>query len=109
MEMLQERDAKHAIKSMDANLAIGPVIHRSPSQPVAILESSKNLLDVLLTGIGGDHLLCRPIEAVGDQYGSPQSLRHQSFQGLVVEVELQMPAAVALLQRVADEFTHELR
>src|ERR1700730_1626810 len=89
---------------MDADLLIGPVIHRSPSQPVPILESAKDLLDMLLTGVGSDELLCSPIEAVGYQDGSPQSLRYQSFQRLVVEVELQMPAAIPLLQLVADQF-----
>src|SRR5450432_4371928 len=39
VEILQERDAKHAIKSMDANFAIGPVVHRSPAQPVSVLEA----------------------------------------------------------------------
>jgi len=51
MEMLQQGDAEHAIKRMDANLAIGPVIHRSPSQPVAVLQAAKDSLDFLLAGM----------------------------------------------------------
>src|SRR6516164_10665353 len=41
VEMLQERDAEHAIESVDANLAVGPVIHRSPAQPVSIFEAAE--------------------------------------------------------------------
>src|SRR3984893_738884 len=36
VEMLQERDAEHAIESVDANLAVGPVLHRTPAQPLSI-------------------------------------------------------------------------
>src|ERR1700686_4150805 len=43
VEMLQERDAEHAVESVDANLAIGPVIHRSPVKPVSIFETAKDL------------------------------------------------------------------
>src|SRR4051794_52983 len=53
MEILQERDAEHAIESVDANLAIGPVIHRSPTQPVSVFETAKNSLDFLLAGAFG--------------------------------------------------------
>jgi hypothetical protein len=41
VKLLEQRDAEHAIESVDANLAIGPVMHRSPTQPVAILESPR--------------------------------------------------------------------
>ena len=34
---LQQRDSKHAIESMDADFAIRPVVHRSPTQPPSIL------------------------------------------------------------------------
>src|SRR5437764_10752987 len=30
MHILQHRDAQHAVKGVDADLAVGPVMHRSP-------------------------------------------------------------------------------
>src|SRR5919204_6964567 len=64
VQMLQERDTEHAIKSMDANLAIGPVIHRSPPQPVSLFEAAKHSLDFLLAGVAHSHLLGGPMRAI---------------------------------------------
>src|ERR1039458_6853866 len=63
--VLQQRDAEHAVEGMDTNLLVRPVIHRSPAQPVAVLESLKDLLDMLLPAISSDHLFCSPIAMVG--------------------------------------------
>ena len=37
VNVLEQRDSQHAVESMHANLAVGPVVHRSPAQPVAVL------------------------------------------------------------------------
>src|SRR6516225_11456279 len=81
MEMLQQGDAEHAIKRMDANLAIGPVIHRSPSQPVAVLEPAKDSLDFLLAGIAHSDLLCGPIHPVGKQDRATQTMIDKPLPG----------------------------
>ena len=61
-DVLEQRDADHAIEGVNANLAIGPVVHRAPTEPVAIFESAEDLLDPLLAGIGGNDLFSRPIQ-----------------------------------------------
>src|SRR6266702_4736048 len=37
VNILEQRDSQHAIESMHADLAVGPVVHRSPAQQVAVL------------------------------------------------------------------------
>ncbi len=59
---LPQRDAQHAIEGMDTNLLVGPVIHRFPAEPVAVLESAKDLFDMLLSEIGGDDLLLSAVQ-----------------------------------------------
>jgi len=94
MEVLQQRDAEHALKRMDANLAIGPVIHRSPAQPVAVLEAAKDPLDFLLAGIAHGHLLGTPIHAIGDEHGAPQTMIDKPLPGRRVECKLQPPVTI---------------
>ncbi len=88
MEMLQERDAEHAIKSVDANLAVGPVIHRSPAEPVSVFEAAKNFLDFLLPGIAEGYLLSGPIHAIGEQHGAAQAMIHEPLPGSGIEIKL---------------------
>ena len=102
MEMLQERDAQHAIKSMDANLAIGPVIHRSPTQPVSILEAAKDSLDFLLAGIAHGYLLGGPIYTIGEQHGATQAMIHEPLPGSRIEIKLQPPLAITGLDLIAN-------
>src|SRR5580704_8729188 len=66
MHVLQQRDAEHAIESMNADLAVGPVVHRSPAQPLSILESAEDSLDGLLAGVSCCHLLRCPVHAIGE-------------------------------------------
>src|ERR1039457_4016201 len=79
--VLQQRDAEHAVEGMDTNLLVRPVIHRSPAQPVAVLESSKDLLDMLLPAISSDHLFCSPIAMVGHLWlaKTPNTLQIKSL------------------------------
>src|ERR1700730_16440395 len=100
--MLQERDAKHAIKSMDANLAIGPVIHRSPSQPVSIFEAAKDSLDFLLAGIAHGHLLGGPINTMGEQHGAPQTMVNEPLPGSGIEIKLQPPLTITGFDLIAN-------
>ena len=37
VNLLEQRDSQHAVEGMHANLAVGPVVHRPPAQPVAVL------------------------------------------------------------------------
>jgi hypothetical protein len=71
MHILQQRDTQHAVKRMDANLAVGPVMHRSPSEPLSVFQAAEDALDLLLAGITDHHLFRRPVHAVGEQHGSP--------------------------------------
>ena len=64
VQILQQRDAEHAIESMHANLAIRPVMHPSPAQPLSILESAEDSLDGLLTGVSRSYLFRRPVHAI---------------------------------------------
>src|ERR671919_85732 len=94
VKMLQKRNTEHAIESMDANLAVGPVIHRSPAQPVAIFEAAKDSLDFLLAGIAHGDLLGGPVHTVGEQHGATETMVDKPLPGSGVEVELQPPSAI---------------
>src|ERR1019366_9606897 len=93
---------------MDADLAVGPMMHRSPAQPVAVLQAAEHSFNALLTGVSGDDLFGRPVAAIGQEYGSSQAVRQQLLECLVVEVELQLPAAVAQLEIVAHYLAEEV-
>src|ERR1700704_2038138 len=77
--ILQQRDPQHAVEGMDPYLLIGPVIHRSPLQPFAILEPAEHLFDLLLAGVAGNYLLGGPVEAVGPEHGSSQTMSQQTL------------------------------
>jgi len=61
-----------------------------------------------LSGIGCDHLLASNRDGWSTERFA-QPVGHQLFQGLMVEVELQMPAVDLLHQFVTDQFPYELR
>jgi hypothetical protein len=42
---------------MDANLAAGPLMHRSPSEPLSVSQTAEDALDLLLAGVAGHESL----------------------------------------------------
>src|SRR5438034_8824725 len=42
MHILQHRDAQHAVKGVDADLAVGPVMHRSPTEPLSVFQAAED-------------------------------------------------------------------
>src|SRR5439155_6178314 len=88
MHILQKRDAQHAVKRMDADLAVGPVMHRSPTQPLSVFQAAEDALDLLLAGITGHHLFRRPVQAVGEQHGSAQTTTEQALKRGLIEIKL---------------------
>ena len=108
MKVLQQRDAKHAIEGMDANLAIGPVIHGSPAQPVSILQSPKDSLDILLTGVAQGHLLGGPIHTVGEQHRAAQTVLDESLPGDGIKVKLEPPLTLVRFELIANQLLEEL-
>jgi hypothetical protein len=108
MHVLQQRDAKHAIESIDADLAVGPVMHGPPAQPLSVLESAEDSSDGLLTGISRRYLFRRPVHAIGEQNRAAEAMCQQALPGSDVEVELEMPVTLALLQFVVDYVGQEL-
>ena len=65
VDVLQKRDTEHAIESVNPDLAVGPVIHGTPSEPVPVFQAAENLLDLLLTRISVDDLFSSPFHAIG--------------------------------------------
>ena len=45
VKIVQQRDAEHAIESVNPNFAIRPVMHGIPTQPVSILQSAEHAFD----------------------------------------------------------------
>lgn len=101
-------DAEHAVEGTDANLAVGPVVHGSPAQPVSVLEPAKHALHGLLDAVGSHHLLGSPIQAVGQERSSSQSPAEKLVESRLIEVELELPAALFLAQLVLNEPGQEL-
>src|SRR6266700_8302966 len=93
---------------MDAKLAVGPVVHGSPAQPVSLLESPKHALHGLLAAVGSHHLLGSPVQAVGQQRSSAQPPAEKPVEGRLIEVELEAPAALFLAQLITNEPGQEL-
>ena len=42
VQVLQQRDAEHAVKGMHLDLAVGPVVHRPPAQLLPALEPAEH-------------------------------------------------------------------
>jgi hypothetical protein len=105
--MLLERDAEHAIESVDANLAVGPAIHRPPAQPVSIFEAAKDLLDFLLAGIADGYLLGAPIHSIGEQHSATQAMIDEPLPGGGIELKLQPPLTILGLDRITDQILQE--
>ena len=62
----KKRDAKDAVKSMDADLGISPMMHGSPPKPFSVFETTKDFFNLLLAGVSCGHLLGAPVHAVGE-------------------------------------------
>src|SRR5438552_7496772 len=92
---------------MDTNLAIGPVIHGIPTQPVSVFQSAEDAFDLLLTGVAGHDLFRTPVHAISQQHGPPQALSQELREGGGIKVKLQMPATVVLFQLIANELGQE--
>jgi hypothetical protein len=77
MHILQSRNAQHTVERMDADLAVGPMMPRSPSEPLSVFQAAEDALDLLLAGITGHNLFRCPVHAVGEQHGNqaPAELR----------------------------------
>ena len=108
VHVLQHRDAQHAIERVHADLAVGPMMHGTPAQPLPIFETAKDLLYLLLTRVGGSDLLGAPVHAIGEQHGSAQPVSHQAQPGGVIKIELEMPMPVPEVQLVAEQLGQEL-
>ena len=50
-----------------ADLAVVPVMHRDPVQPVAVLQAAKHHFNALLTGVTCDDLFSRPVPTIGQE------------------------------------------
>src|SRR6266478_799829 len=108
MEMLQEWDAEHAIESVDADLAISPVMHRSPAQPVSIFETAKNPLNFLLAGIPDGNLLGGPVHSIGEQHGAPQAMIHEPLPGSRIEIKLEPPLTIMGFDLITNQLLQKL-
>src|SRR5271156_2889968 len=107
MDILEERNSKHAIEGMNADLAVGPMMHRTPVQPIAILQSAEDALNLLLAGVAGHYLFGRPIHTIGEQRGAAETFRPRLREGGMVHIECQMPVTLALLQFVVKDLAYE--
>src|SRR5271157_4704646 len=105
--VVQQGETQQAVKSVHADLAVGPVIQGLPVEPVAFLEAPENLLDRLLAGVGGHDLLGGPIEAVGDQQGAAQAMHHQFLEGGVIDLKHQASSAGFVQNLIVDQLGEE--
>ena len=49
VDVFQQRYTEHAVEGVNADLAVGPVVHGPPAQPVTVLQATEDLFDLLLT------------------------------------------------------------
>jgi len=108
MQEVEEREAEHAVESMDADFVVCPVVHRTPAEPVTVLETSEDLLDVLLGAVGSDDLLGGPRQAICHDHGATEAAGQELMKRGSIDIELQMPAAVRVGQGWADQEVEEL-
>ena len=64
VDEFEQRDPQHTIEGMNPDLAVGPMIHGSPAQPVPIFQAAEYLLNLLLTRIRCHHLLSGPVGSI---------------------------------------------
>jgi len=69
--------------------------------------SPKDLLELLLTAAGGDHLLGRPRAPVGDQDGTPKPFREDLLEALVIDIKLEPAVARLDAPLPADDLREE--
>src|SRR5271157_965951 len=84
------------------------MMHGTPTQPLPVFETAKDLFDLLLATVGGSDLLGAPVHAVGEQHRPAQPVSHQAQPGGVVKIELEMPMPIPEVQLVADQLGQEL-
>src|SRR2546427_9182177 len=92
---------------MHTNLAISPVIHGTPAEPVSILYAAEHFFDLLLARVAGDHFLSGPVHAIGEQHSAAQSIGEQALQPAAVKVELHLKVVVPLFQLIVNQLRHE--
>ena len=107
LEMVQQRDAEHAVEVVHPNSAIRSVMHGIPTEPVSIFQSAEHAFDRLLTRVAGHHVFGAPVQVVGEQNRSPQALLEQLGKSRGIKVELQAPAIGMFFQLIAEEFSQE--
>jgi hypothetical protein len=61
----QQGDPQQAVNGMDADLAVGPVVHRSPSELLSDFQAAEDGLDLLLAGITSHNLFRRERRIIG--------------------------------------------
>ena len=88
---------------MHADLAVGPVKHGPPQQPLAIFQAAENLFDLLLAGVGGGDVARRPVLTSGQQERAAEPVTDQMLVRHGVEVELRAPTTLDQFQFVADQ------
>src|SRR5205807_1092278 len=107
MQMLQERNAEHAIESVDANLAIRPVIHWPPAQPVSIFGAAKD--PRFLAGRNSRGRLARQsIHAIGEEDGASEAMIHEPLPGSSIEIKLQAPLPITGFDLITDQLLQKL-
>src|SRR5438445_13793641 len=93
---------------MDADLAVGPVMQRFPSQPLSVFQAAEDTLDLLLASITGHHLFRRPVQAAGEQHGAAYTTTEEALKRGLIEIKLELPLAVARFQLIANYVPQEL-
>src|SRR5207244_8173122 len=108
MHILQHRDAQHAVKGVDADLAVGPVMHRSPTEPLSVFQAAEDALHLLLAGITGHHLFRGPVQAVGEQHRAAYTTTEQALNSGLIEIKLETPWVVERCQLIVNYVMVEL-
>jgi hypothetical protein len=88
VDVLEQGNTQHAVESVNVDLGVGPVIHRTPTEPVAIFKAAENLLDLLLTRLTGRNLFGCPVHAIGQQQGAAQAMSEEFLESGMIEIEL---------------------
>ena len=96
VQVLQQRHAQQAVERVHPDLAVGPVVQRTPAQPVPALQPPEHPLGVLLPVVGRRHLGRAPVQPVGHQRGPPEALRQQPVQRVAVDRDFETVSLSAL-------------
>jgi len=88
-QQAHDHQGKHAIKSVDSEFLVGPMMARTKRKESRVFHATKCCFDVGLAPVGKDNLFVGPLIAVAEKHGFARSVRSSFFHCLSLKDHLE--------------------